>query len=86
MTYGRKNVCLNPFYPTAKFEQNRSTFLPRHGPTRHGRHAFEAPITRNLCVLEEDFLIQKMIICFIKLMYQNLVFIDPMVFRVDHYL
>ena len=36
MMYGRKNVCLDPFYPLAKFEQNRKTFLPRHGTARPG--------------------------------------------------
>ena len=53
MMYGRKNVCLDPFYPLAKFEQNRKTFLPRLGQTRHGRHAFETPNTRKLCVLSK---------------------------------
>ena len=33
--------------------QNLKTFLPQFG--RHGRHAFEKPLTQNLCVLEQNF-------------------------------
>ena len=45
MMYGRKNVCLDPFYPLAKFEQNRKTFLPRPGTARPGtaRHGPARP-------------------------------------------
>ena len=53
MMYGRKNVGLDPYYPHAKFEQNLKTFLPQFG--RHGRHAFEKPLTQNLCILEQNF-------------------------------
>ena len=49
--------------------QNLSKIGPIFDPTRPGRHAFEAPITQKLCVLEKIFIRQKMIICFINLTY-----------------